>query len=107
MKILFDHPNPFLLTHGGLQIQIEQTKAGLESVGVDVEYLRWWDDRQKGDLIHYFGRPSCDYIRLAHQKNIKVIMAPLLTGLGSRPKIARLLQRTIMSGFETFGRQCS
>jgi glycosyltransferase involved in cell wall biosynthesis len=101
MKILFDHPQPFLLAHGGFQIQIEQTKAGLESIGVDVEYLRWWDDRQHGDIIHYFGRPSSSYIQFARKKNIQVIIAPLLTGLGSRPKSARLFQKLIMLGFET------
>jgi glycosyltransferase involved in cell wall biosynthesis len=100
MKILFDHPNPFLLAHGGFQIQIEQTKAGLESAGVDVEHLRWWDDRQRGDIIHYFGRPSSDYIRFAHQKKMKVIIAPLLTGLGSRPPLARFGQKVMMRAFE-------
>jgi glycosyltransferase involved in cell wall biosynthesis len=67
-----------------------------------VEYLRWWDDQQRGDLIHYFGRPTSDYIGFAHAKNIKVIMAPLLTGLGSRSEVARRLQRVMMSNFETF-----
>jgi hypothetical protein len=34
MKILFDHPNPFLLAHGGFQIQIEQTQKALEGIGI-------------------------------------------------------------------------
>lgn len=46
MKVLFDHSFPFALAHGGFQIQIEQTKAALESLGVSVDYLRWWDDSQ-------------------------------------------------------------
>jgi len=48
MKILIDHQLPFLLAHGGLQIQIEQTKSAMEEAGLEVEYLRWWDDTQHG-----------------------------------------------------------
>ena len=58
MKVLFNCHVPFSLAHGGMQIQIEQTKAALEALGVEVEWLRWWDARQSGDLIHFFGTPS-------------------------------------------------
>ena len=34
MKVLFDHPNPFLLAHGGFQVQIKQTKKALEELGI-------------------------------------------------------------------------
>lgn len=95
MKILFDHPNPFLLAHGGFQIQIEQTKKALEELGTEVEWLRWWDSTQPGDIIHYFGRPSGAYIHFAHQKGIKVVMSELLTGLGSRSAVQRRLQKIL------------
>src|SRR6266704_2845480 len=84
MKVILDHPHPFLLTHGGFQIQIEQTYNALRSASVEVEYLRWWDDKQPADIIHYFGRPSCPYVDQAQRKGIRVVMAQLLTGLGSR-----------------------
>ncbi|MDX6767747.1 MAG: glycosyltransferase [Candidatus Methylacidiphilales bacterium] len=96
MKLLFDHPSPFLLAHGGFQTQIEQTKAALEGLGVEVEYLRWWDDRQTGNIIHYFGRPSGGYIDFAHGKGMKVVVGELHTGLASRPGWQRLLQKQIM-----------
>jgi len=96
VKVLFDHPNPFLLAHGGFQTQIEQTKKALEASGVEVEWLRWWDDQQKGDLIHYFGRAHPDYIRQAQAKGMKVVMSELLTGLGSRSAMARKLQKLFM-----------
>jgi glycosyltransferase involved in cell wall biosynthesis len=98
MKILFDHPNPFLLAHGGFQTQIEQTKAALEGLGLTVEWLRWWDDTQAGDLIHYFGRPTGAYIGFAHQKHLPVVMSELLGGLAARPASQRLLQRCLMRG---------
>ena len=40
MKVLFHHHTPFALAHGGLQIQIVQTRAALQKLGVEVEYLR-------------------------------------------------------------------
>ena len=84
MKILFNCNLPFVLAHGGHQIQIERTQAALESLGIEVEPLRWWDDQQRGDIIHHFGRMSAGQITMAHQKGIKVVMAELLTGPGSR-----------------------
>ena len=84
MKILFDCPVPFQLAHGGAQIQIEQTKAGLEKLGVEVEFLRWWDDTQRGDILHYFGRPPLSLARLAREQGMKVVIADLLTAQGSR-----------------------
>lgn len=103
MKILFDHSLPFALAHGGVQIQIEQTKQALEKVGVEVEFLRWWDASQRGDILHYFGRPSSFLTSLAQQKGMKVVLADLLTAQGSRPPWAhwlhraalRILQRTL------------
>src|SRR5271170_183984 len=98
MKVLIDHQNPFLLAHGGFQIQIEQTKNSLEAIGVDAGYLRWWDDRQPADIIHFFGRPNAGYVNFARQKGIKVVMSQLLTGLGSRGAARRRVQKLVMSG---------
>lgn len=95
MKILFDHGLPFIYAHGGFQIQIEQTKEALEKIGVEVEYLRWWDDQQKGDIVHYFGRASPGHISFAHGKNLRFVMSELLTGQGSRSKSRIFAQRMI------------
>ena len=84
MKVLLNCNLPFSLAHGGQQIQIERTLAGLQANGVTVEPLRWWDDQQTGDLIHCFGRMPAGQIQLAQQKGIRVVMAELLTGPGSR-----------------------
>jgi glycosyltransferase involved in cell wall biosynthesis len=93
MKVLFDHHLPFALAHGGVQIQIERTKAPLEQLGVDVEFVRWWDDTQRGDVIHFFGRPAPDYIRFAQGHGSRVVMAELLTATGSRSRRALAFQR--------------
>src|ERR1700730_8864042 len=77
MRILFDYPEPALLVHGGMQVQIVQTRAALEELGCQVEYLRWWDEQQQGDILHYFGRLAPDYIVRAHEKGIRVVLAAL------------------------------
>lgn len=102
MKVLFDHPSPFFLAHGGFQTQIEQTKVALEAIGVPVEYVRWWDEGQNGGIIHYFGRPVAGYIEFAHRKGIRVVLAELLTGTGSRGGLARRLQRMLIRATQAF-----
>lgn len=86
MRILLDCQVPVMLAHGGVQIQIEKTKQALESRGLDVDYLRWWDPEQKGDIIHFFGRANPSLIRFAHGKNMKYVMSDLLTAQGSRSR---------------------
>jgi glycosyltransferase involved in cell wall biosynthesis len=93
MKVILDHPSPFLLAHGGFQVQIEQTHNALRQTGISAEYLRWWDDQQRADIIHYFGRPSTAYVEMAHKKGIRVVLAQLLTGLGSRSPRRLMLQK--------------
>lgn len=96
MKVLFYCPLPFALAHGGQQIQIECTQSALQAIGVEVEPLRWWDPTQRGDVIHYFGRPSGDYVRLAQQKGMKVVIEEFLTATGSRSRAALALQRGLI-----------
>ena len=95
MKVLLHCQTPFSLAHGGAQIQIEQTQAALKAAGVEVEPLDWWDATQCGDLIHFFGRPPAELIRLAQRKGIKVVVAELLTAQGSRSWAQLRLQKGI------------
>lgn len=107
MKVLIDHQLPFLLAHGGLQIQIERTKEALKAIGVEVEYLRWWDDSQRGDIIQFFGRANPSHIDFAHAKRMKYVMSELFTGQGSRTPdqlrlqgaLEKILRRTVPSTF--------
>lgn len=102
VKVLFDHPNPFIFAHGGFQIQIERTIAAVKAVGVEAEHLRWWDDAQTGDLIYYFGRSLPGYITAAQKKGFKVMIAPLLSRMGSRPKPVLAAQRLVFKLCRTF-----
>jgi glycosyltransferase involved in cell wall biosynthesis len=96
MKVLFDHSQPFLLAHGGYQIQIEQTKRALEQIGVEIEFLRWWDDKQTGEIIHFFGLPHTAYVEVMRQKRIKLVVTHLLGGLGARQRWKRLMQKLVI-----------
>jgi glycosyltransferase involved in cell wall biosynthesis len=95
VKVLINCSVPFMLAHGGAQIQIEQTLAALQNAGVQAEPLRWWDASQTADLIHYFGRMNTDLVRLAQQKGIKVVIGELLTGQGSRSPAQLRLQKAV------------
>lgn len=97
MQVLLDHTLPFQLGHGGHQIQIQETRKSLEAIGLSVDFVRWWDDAQTGDVIHFFGRPSEAYVNLAHQKNLRVVIADLHGGLSTRPFVLRQLQKAMMT----------
>ena len=89
MKVLIDCPVPAMFTHGGTQIQIEQTRAGLEAAGVEVEFLRWWDHAQRGDLVHFFSTASNAYLNLARAAGQPVVMTNLFSETCNR-SVARL-----------------
>jgi glycosyltransferase involved in cell wall biosynthesis len=94
MKVLFNNHMPFCLAHGGAQVQIEQTEAALKRVGVEVEPLRWWDDRQRGEVLHHFGRMPLNLLRAARQKGMKTVFSDLLTETGSRSSWRLRVQKT-------------
>ena len=102
MKVLFNCYVPFMLAHGGMQIQIEQTKVALEKLGVVVEPLRWWDANQSGDVLQQFGRLPGALVRLAQQKGMKVVLLDLLTEQGSRSP-ARLKRQALIRRALTLG----
>ncbi len=93
MKILFDLATPFLLAHGGVQVQIEQTKRALEESGVEVEWLRRWDAEQQGDVIHYFGVPHQGYQNMAHRRGLRVVHTVLFSETCNRPEWKLTLQK--------------
>jgi glycosyltransferase involved in cell wall biosynthesis len=95
MKVLFNCHLPFMLAHGGMQVQIEQTLAALGKLGVSVEPLRWWDENQSGDILHHFGGIPIDLVIHAQQKGMKVVFADLLTETGSRSAARLRLQRIV------------
>ena len=97
MKVLFDYHLPFALAHGGAERQILQTKAALEEIGVETDFLRWWDPAQTCDVIHFMGRPANDYVTFAHGAGRKVVIFELLTGPGSRSRSKLAFQKIFIA----------
>jgi glycosyltransferase involved in cell wall biosynthesis len=96
MKVLLDHHLPFALAHGGLEHQLLQTRTALGQVGVDTDFVRWWDASQRGDVIHFVGRPTADYITFAQGRGCRVVIADLIMGAGSRSGKELALQKTFI-----------
>jgi glycosyltransferase involved in cell wall biosynthesis len=99
LKILFDHSSPFLLAHGGVQVQIEQTKKGLETAGLEVDWLRWWDTNQTGDIIHFFGVAPIGYIEQARRKSLKIVQTALFTETCNRSDLRLRMQGALTRAF--------
>jgi glycosyltransferase involved in cell wall biosynthesis len=95
VRILFDHHSPFNLAHGGFQTQIEGTRDGLRNLGVEVEEMRWWDERQTGSLIHFFGAAPIGYLNHTRAKSIPVVSTNLFTATCNRSDVQLWLQGCI------------
>jgi glycosyltransferase involved in cell wall biosynthesis len=96
MKVLFNCHVPFMLAHGGAQVQIEQTKAALEQIGVETDYLQWWNDRQTGEILHHFGALPEETVRQAHDKGWKAVNTILLSENCNRSRRALLFRRVLI-----------
>ncbi len=96
MRVLSYHLVPFAFAHGGLSIQILRTRDALQEIGVEVEFLRWWDSRQTGDVLHFFWRVPTHILQGARHEGMKVVQADLLTEQGSRSGARLKLQRILI-----------
>ncbi len=105
MKVLIDCHHPFALAHGGMQVQIEQTLAALRALGINAEPLRWWDDQQRGDLLHQFGPASVETIQLAHRQGMKVVMTLLLSQTCNRSPSQLWLRKMLIGGLRRLPQQ--
>jgi glycosyltransferase involved in cell wall biosynthesis len=93
MKIVLNSNIPFALAHGGMEVQIEQTRAALQRLGLQAEPLRWWDGSQRADILHHFSALPSYLIRMAQDKGIRVVQSALIGGLGAKPRWRRSVQR--------------
>jgi Glycosyl transferase 4-like domain len=91
MKVLFHHLTPFALAPGGPDLRIVRTHEALQKLGVEVEYLRWYDGAQKtGDVLHFFGTLPGELLQLARQKGMRIVLSNFLEDeeSGSRGRLA-------------------
>lgn len=98
MKILFDCQNtPFFLAHGGADIQIRSTCEALRKIGIDADYVKWWDPKQEADLIHTFSVPDASYLKFAAEKGIPVVCTSLFTANCNNPDLYLYLKGLLVS----------
>lgn len=87
MKVLLDRHIPAGLAPGGAQMQVDSTRSALAAAGIEVEYLRWWDEQQQGDLVHYFGTCNNDYLQVARMAKRPVVVTTLFTETCNRSAV--------------------
>lgn len=88
MNVLFYVGYPLAWAKGGYTTQIEETKSGLERLGIRVHWLHHeCDEIPDCDLIHYWSRPPNDFHwQLSRRKNLKLVLTELHPATASRPK---------------------
>lgn len=84
MKVLFDCHVPSVLAHGGEQIQAVNTVKALREIGVDADFVNWWDPTQTCDVLHFFGRVGEFYSGFARRKGVRFVMGDLLAAQTNR-----------------------
>lgn len=104
MKVILNHGTPFSLAHGGVTNIVHRTKEVLEKLGMEVDFLRWWDEKQKGDILFQFCRPPISLVRFAKASGYKFVVEHVMTGLVSRPLWKRKIQKQIIRGARRFPR---
>lgn len=104
MKVLFYSAHPFFLAHGGTQTLIESLMREIGRLGVEVEPARWWDDRQRGDILHFINRPSSSLVSGAKQKGIRTVMTENIDQTSSRPGLQLWLRRLVFQCDRMIGR---
>jgi len=100
--ILLNHGTPFSLAHGGVTNIVHRTHDVLVSQGFNVEYLRWWDPDQKGDVLFHFGRPTVSLVKFAKASGYIVVAEHVMTGLVSRPAWQRAIQKRAIAACRRF-----
>jgi glycosyltransferase involved in cell wall biosynthesis len=103
MKVIFYHANPFFLAHGGTQTLVEALMREIAGLGVEVEPARWWDERQRGDILHFINRPGSSLVQGARQKGFKTVMTENIDQTSSRPTFQLWLRRFAFQCDRTMG----
>lgn len=65
----------------------------IAALGVEVEPVRWWDDRQHGDIIHFMNRPTRWLVEAAKKKGFRLVMTENLDQTSSRTPFALWLRK--------------
>jgi len=101
MKVLFDAKPPFAWAHGGAQVLVEKLMQHLPELGVEVEPLRWWDEKQFGDILCLFYWPN-NSILYAKKRGLKIVNYVFLDGFTSKSEMSLLARKLFIKTFRRF-----
>lgn len=99
MKIIFDAKPPFAWAHGGAQVLVEKLMQYLPELGVEVEPLRWWDEKQTGDILSLFYWPDSN-ILYAKRRGLKIVNYVFLDGFTSKSKLSLFARKLLIKSFK-------
>ena len=85
MKILVDALVPFSWAHGGVTVLTNNIIDGIRENGREVDFVRWWDEHQTGDVLLTWYSPTAK-ISFAKEKRIKVVSYIFLDSLTSKTR---------------------
>jgi glycosyltransferase involved in cell wall biosynthesis len=98
MKVLIDNNHSFAYAHGGIQTFIENLLINLNANGIEAEILNWANPDQTGDIVHFFYRPSEEYLKILRGKVkilINVLLGPTTNYSGSQLVLRKLLYHSL------------
>ena len=100
MKVLFDVEHPFSWAHGGTQMLVNKLMQFLPDFGIKVEPLKWWLEKQDGDIVQifYLGTPTIDF---AKKKGLKVVTYVFLDNYSSLSNYKIFTRRILISSFKS------
>jgi len=100
MKVLFDAKPPFAWAHGGAQVLVEKLMRHLTELGVEIEPLRWWDEKQTGDVLCLFYWPNSS-IQYAKKRGLKVVNYVFLDGFTSKSNVSLWGRKILIKVFRS------
>jgi len=96
MKVLFFTFEPLALSNRPRVEHILRTCDALQRLNVQVEFLRWYDGGQRGDILHFYGRISSDLLALAHGCGMKVVVTDWFSNGSFRSPMQLAVRRAAM-----------
>ncbi len=97
MKVLLHQFVPMATPMSQPQRLMIGLRAALISEGVDADFFRWYDGDQTGDIMHFWGRIPSGLVRLAHQKNLRVVFTENLWKHRHESEWKRCARRMLVS----------
>jgi hypothetical protein len=75
MKVKIFPEYPFSLVYGGIEIRSQRTLNALKKIGVDVDFLNYYEKDDNYDILHIFGNPPSIFELVKNKGNKKIVIS--------------------------------